>query len=188
MDLVPLREALTAITNWMELSPWGAALALATYWISSSSSAGIGHSQEVHRAGPIRGGIDFSHQADGFRPKKEGIDFDRGVDRSSAAQETLITVMKRIERAAELKISQKCFQLQLTDSENFKLTTALRNLKIDFRKGCTSVLGLSGLYYSSFHIAWWQAAQRSPLFQFVGVSTLFILVTILTFKECYGKF
>jgi hypothetical protein len=129
------------------------------YWISSSTSAGIGHSQEVHRAGPIRGGIDFS-QADGFGPKKEGIDFDRGVDRSSAAQETLISIMKRIERAAELKISQKCFQLQLADSENFKLTTALRNLKIDFRKGCTSVLGLSA--YTIRHFTLHDDRQRSP--------------------------
>jgi hypothetical protein len=46
-----------------------------------------------------------------------------------------ISVVKRIERAAEVKISQKCFQLRLADSENFKLTATLRNLKIDFRKG-----------------------------------------------------
>jgi len=28
MDLVPVREARTAVTNWMELAPWGAALTL----------------------------------------------------------------------------------------------------------------------------------------------------------------
>jgi hypothetical protein len=75
------------------------------------------------------------------------------VDRTSAAEKTLISVMKRIERAAAVKISEKCFQLRLADSKNFKLTTTLGNLKIDFRKGCTNVLGISGLYYSSFHIA-----------------------------------
>jgi hypothetical protein len=127
------------------------------YWISSSSSAGIEHSQEVHRAGPIRGGIDFSHQTDGFGPEKEDIDFDRGVDRSSAAEETLISVMKRLERAAEVKISQKCFQLQLADSENFKLTTALRNLI----SGKVVLVFLDYLAYTIRHFTLHDGRQRS---------------------------
>ena len=61
--------------------------------MSSSSSAGIRHSQEVHRTGPIRGCIDF----------------DRGVDRSSAAEKTF-SVMKRIERAPGVRILQICCQ------------------------------------------------------------------------------
>jgi hypothetical protein len=73
----------------------------------------------VHRAGPIRGGIDFSHQADGFGSRKEGIDFDHGMDRSSAVEKKLISVMKRIERAPGVKILQKCCQLWVVDSENF---------------------------------------------------------------------